>query len=253
MPEPMNPAPNTPTVSTGEGSEVIRALGYQICGYPTIVLQINELGPAGVASLPPGCQNRSASIRSRRPVASGASIGVRRSVPPMMAVTSLMRVQQILLARLNDALAPYELTFARYEALMLLYLSRAGSLPLGKMGARLQVHPTSVTNLIDGLEQLGYALREPASRATAGRRSPRSPIGGVKWRCRQPRRSTRCGSAPTRSSRPSSRPLPTSCVACAWPRAISGRSNVRGSAQPSNAPFENSLTSDYCHSYNLKA
>ncbi len=59
----------------------------------------------------------------------------------MMAVTSVMRVQQILLARLNEALEPFELTFPRYEALMLLYLSRAGSLPLGKMGARLQVIP----------------------------------------------------------------------------------------------------------------
>jgi DNA-binding MarR family transcriptional regulator len=84
-----------------------------------------------------------------------------KMVPPMMAVTSIMRVQQILLARLNEALAPYELTFARYEALMLLYLSRRGSLPLGKMGARLQVHPTSVTNLIDGLEKLGYVERTP--------------------------------------------------------------------------------------------
>jgi DNA-binding MarR family transcriptional regulator len=81
--------------------------------------------------------------------------------PPMMAVTSIMRVQQILLARLNDALEPFELTFSRYEALMLLYLSRAGSLPLGKMGARLQVHPTSVTNLVDGLERAGYATRAP--------------------------------------------------------------------------------------------
>jgi DNA-binding MarR family transcriptional regulator len=80
---------------------------------------------------------------------------------PMMAVTSVMRVQQIWLARLNETLAPFELTFARYEALMLLYLSRAGSLPLGKIGVRLQVHPTSVTNLIDGLEKLGYAVRTP--------------------------------------------------------------------------------------------
>jgi DNA-binding MarR family transcriptional regulator len=80
---------------------------------------------------------------------------------PMMAVTSVMRVQQIWLARLNDTLMPYELTFARYEALMLLYFSRAGSLPLGKIGARLQVHPTSVTNLIDGLEKIGYARRVP--------------------------------------------------------------------------------------------
>lgn len=80
---------------------------------------------------------------------------------PMMTVTSVMRVQQIWLARLNETLAPFELTFARYEALMLLYLSRAGSLPMGKIGVRLQVHPTSVTNLIDGLEKLGYAERTP--------------------------------------------------------------------------------------------
>jgi DNA-binding MarR family transcriptional regulator len=79
----------------------------------------------------------------------------------MMAVTSVMRVQQIWLARLNDALEPFGLTFARYEALMLLYYSRAGSLPLGKIGARLQVHPTSVTNLIDGLEKLGCVERTP--------------------------------------------------------------------------------------------
>lgn len=80
---------------------------------------------------------------------------------PMMTVTSVMRVQQIWLARLNETLAPFELTFARYEALMLLYFSRAGSLPMGKIGDRLQVHPTSVTNLIDGLERLGYAERAP--------------------------------------------------------------------------------------------
>jgi DNA-binding MarR family transcriptional regulator len=83
------------------------------------------------------------------------------AVAPMMAVTSVMRVQQIWLARLNDRLDPFGLTFARYEALMLLFYSRAGSLPLGKIGARLQVHPTSVTSLIDGLEKLGYVRRVP--------------------------------------------------------------------------------------------
>jgi DNA-binding MarR family transcriptional regulator len=90
------------------------------------------------------------------------------SVSPMMSVTSVMRAQQILLARLNEGLEPWQLTFPRYEALMLLYLSRAGSLPLGKMGARLQVHPTSVTSLIDGLEKLGYAKRtaHPSDRRT---------------------------------------------------------------------------------------
>jgi DNA-binding MarR family transcriptional regulator len=85
----------------------------------------------------------------------------RSAVPAMMAVTSVMRAQQLLLARLNDALEPHGLTFARYEALMLLFFSRRGSLPLGKMGVRLQVHPTSVTNLIDGLEKRGYVTRSP--------------------------------------------------------------------------------------------
>jgi len=83
------------------------------------------------------------------------------TAPPMAAVTSLMRAEQIIHARLNEALAPYKLSFPRYEALMLLFYSRSGALPLGKMGVRLQVHPTSVTNLVDGLEKLGYATRAP--------------------------------------------------------------------------------------------
>jgi DNA-binding MarR family transcriptional regulator len=78
----------------------------------------------------------------------------------MSAVTSIMRAQQILLARLNETLKPFDLTFPRYEALMLLYYSRRGALPLGKMGERLQVHRTSVTNIIDGLERSGFVVRE---------------------------------------------------------------------------------------------
>lgn len=80
-------------------------------------------------------------------------------VPSMVAVTSLMRAEQILTARLNVILKPWELTFPRYETLMILYYSRNGALPLGKMGARLQVHPTSITNTIDGLQKLGYVER----------------------------------------------------------------------------------------------
>jgi DNA-binding MarR family transcriptional regulator len=80
--------------------------------------------------------------------------------PSMSAVTSIMRVQQILITRLNALLKPFALTFPRYEALMILRVSRRGALPLGKIGARLQVHPTSVTNLIDGLERAGLVRRE---------------------------------------------------------------------------------------------
>lgn len=81
------------------------------------------------------------------------------AVPAMAAVTSIMRIEQILTSRLNTLLKPWDLTFPRYEALMLLYYSRNGALPLGKMGDRLQVHPTSITNTIDGLQKLGYAER----------------------------------------------------------------------------------------------
>jgi DNA-binding MarR family transcriptional regulator len=83
------------------------------------------------------------------------------AVDQMHAVTSLMRVQQLVLAQLDELLKPHGLSFARYEALVLLTFSRAGALPLGKMGERLQVHPTSVTSIVDRLEAAGHVVRRP--------------------------------------------------------------------------------------------
>jgi DNA-binding MarR family transcriptional regulator len=80
-------------------------------------------------------------------------------VPAMHAVTSLMRAHQLVLSRLDAILKPHGLTFARYEALVLLTFSSRGSLPLGKMGERLQVHPTSVTSIINRLEAAGLVTR----------------------------------------------------------------------------------------------
>ncbi|MBF4764939.1 MarR family transcriptional regulator [Nocardioides islandensis] len=82
-------------------------------------------------------------------------------VPAMHAVTSLMRVQQLVIGRLDAILRPHGLTFARYEALVLLTFSSRGSLPLGKMGERLQVHPTSVTSIVQRLVQDGLVVRLP--------------------------------------------------------------------------------------------
>ncbi len=82
-------------------------------------------------------------------------------VEEMHAVTSLMRVQQLVLNRLDELLRPHGLTFARYEALVLLTFSRKGALPLGKMGRRLQVHPTSVTSIVGRLEGAGLVARRP--------------------------------------------------------------------------------------------
>ena len=86
----------------------------------------------------------------------------------MAASTSVMRVQQIVLARVDAALRDLGLNFARYEVLVLLHFSRRGSLPLGKMGDRLMIHPTSVTNLVDRLEDAGLVRRlaHPTDRRT---------------------------------------------------------------------------------------
>src|SRR5579872_6067259 len=79
----------------------------------------------------------------------------------MAAITSIMRAEQIVLGRVDEVLRPYDLTFARYEALALLSFSRNHALPLSKIGQRLQVHPTSVTNTVDRLEAQGLARRVP--------------------------------------------------------------------------------------------
>jgi len=79
----------------------------------------------------------------------------------MTATTSIMRLHQIILSRVEDVLRPFDLTFARYEALVLLAFSRQGALPLGKMGDRLMLHATSVTNIVDRLERQDYVRRVP--------------------------------------------------------------------------------------------
>ena len=76
------------------------------------------------------------------------------------AVTSLMRVHQMMTRRADQILAPIDLTFARYELLVRLYF-REGSLPLSQLGKELQIHQTSITSLVDRLEKQGLIRRTP--------------------------------------------------------------------------------------------
>ena len=103
--------------------------------------------------------------------------GWRAAAPGMSAVTSVVRVDQLLIARAEAALRPFELSFARYEVLMLLSFSRTGALPLGKIGARLQVHPASVTNAIDRLESQGFVRRRLNPADGRGKLAQISPRG----------------------------------------------------------------------------
>ncbi|MCU1346788.1 MAG: regulatory protein MarR [Acidimicrobiia bacterium] len=97
------------------------------------------------------------------PIQEAASKWVEHGWEPaaagMAVLTSIMRVQQMLIARVDDELRPFGLTLARYEVLMLLVFSRSGALPMGKVGERLQVHPASVTNAMDRLEKQGLVER----------------------------------------------------------------------------------------------
>jgi DNA-binding MarR family transcriptional regulator len=104
------------------------------------------------------------------PIARAAQTWERRfgDANAMAAVTTIMRVQQILLGQLDALLRPHGLTFARYEALVLLSFSRDGALPMRLIGERLMVHPTSVTNTIGRLERQQFVVRKPNPRDGRG-------------------------------------------------------------------------------------
>jgi len=87
--------------------------------------------------------------------------GARSEPVAMASATSIMRVQQLLLADFDATVGRHGLTFARYEALVLLAFSQEGHLPMSKMGQRLMVHPTSVTNIVQRLVGQGLVERVP--------------------------------------------------------------------------------------------
>lgn len=85
----------------------------------------------------------------------------------MAMVTSLVRVNQLLLERIDAVLRPSGLTFARYEVLRLLAFVADGQMAMTRLGSLLQVHPTSVTSAVDRLVRQGYVQRSRS--ATDGR------------------------------------------------------------------------------------
>ena len=72
-----------------------------------------------------------------------------------------MRVQQILMARLNALLKPSTSRSRATRRSCSCTSAGAARCRSARSAARLQVHPTSVTNLIDGLERSGLVRREP--------------------------------------------------------------------------------------------
>lgn len=77
----------------------------------------------------------------------------------MAMVTSLVRVHQLMMERIDALLRPLDLTFARYEVLRLLAFTSGGGMSMNRLGSLLQVHPTSVTSAVDRLQKQGYVER----------------------------------------------------------------------------------------------
>ena len=91
-----------------------------------------------------------------------ASKGWGPAATGMAAITSIMRAHQLFLARANEVLRPFDLTFARYEVLAwLAWNAECGSLSLSQIGERLQVTPATVTSAIDRLESDDLVRRVP--------------------------------------------------------------------------------------------
>jgi len=106
----------------------------------------------------PGSERRDPIAEARR---QWEAHGWSHAAAGMTVVTSVMRAQQLLLARVDETLKPFGLTFARYELLTLLSFTREGRMPMASAAARLQVHPTSVTNTVDRLAAANLVRREP--------------------------------------------------------------------------------------------
>jgi DNA-binding MarR family transcriptional regulator len=79
----------------------------------------------------------------------------------MAMVTSLVRAQQLVMERVDAVLRPLDLTLARFEVLRLLSFVHSGALPMTRLGSLLQVHPTSVTSIVQRLEASGLVRRLP--------------------------------------------------------------------------------------------
>ncbi len=85
---------------------------------------------------------------------------------PMAATASIMRAQRTLLVRNEATLRSFDLTFPRYELLVLLLFRPGNAVAMSRLSDWLMVHPTSVTNTVDRLEDraLVRRVRHPRDR-----------------------------------------------------------------------------------------
>jgi DNA-binding MarR family transcriptional regulator len=81
-------------------------------------------------------------------------------------LVSMLRTYALVLRDLERRLRPLDLTLSRFEVLLLLSFSRTGALPIMRIRDLLMVHGSSVTYLVDRLQESGWVERDddPADR-----------------------------------------------------------------------------------------
>ena len=77
------------------------------------------------------------------------------------AMTSLLRAHQFMVTEMDRRLKPHGLSRTAYLLMATLLISRDHTRPLGQLSRHLMVHPTTVTLVIDQLENRGLVTRTP--------------------------------------------------------------------------------------------
>jgi DNA-binding MarR family transcriptional regulator len=79
----------------------------------------------------------------------------------MLALTSVLRLREVLAGTVKRELEPSGLSGSDYLLLMTIKLSKDGSRPLSHIARAMMVHPTTVTQAVDRLERIGLVERRP--------------------------------------------------------------------------------------------
>lgn len=78
-----------------------------------------------------------------------------------LAMGSVLRLHQLMTAEIDRVLKQFDLTRSAYLVLSTIQLSENGSRLLSRIATHMLVHPTTVTLIIDKLEQQGLVVRQP--------------------------------------------------------------------------------------------
>lgn len=77
------------------------------------------------------------------------------------AMAALLRTHQAMVTAIDRRLKPHGLSRTAYLLMATLLISRDHTRPLGQLSRHLMVHPTTVTLVIDQLENRGLVIRTP--------------------------------------------------------------------------------------------